>query len=401
MSSTLAKTLTEKRQNIWNESMGLLDAAAKENRDLTAEEQEKYDRMSSDLSELRQRIDQIAETERNNAAIEVALRNLAPSAEERSGGDPAAAQEAAIRSFFAGEVRSVEIDRAPGESFRDLTSAVAGATLVPKTFYGQLVERLIAGSGILAAGATVLETGTGEPMEMPVVTSGVTSALVPEGTAIPKSDPVFGKRTLGAFKYGNLVQASIELVNDTKVDLTSWLADECGRSAGATLGADLINGDGVNKPAGLIGSVTAGVTGTAATPKADELIDLFYSVTAPYRASRQAAWLMKDSVMGSVRKLKSTDGQYLWQPALTADAPDILLSKPVHTDPFMPTTAAGAKSVLFGDMSRYTVRLAGGVRFERSDEYAFGNDLVTFRCLVRGDGLLVDQSGAIKAFVGA
>ena len=254
MSSTLAKTLTEKRQNIWNESKGLLDAAAQENRDLTAEEQEKYDRMSSDLSELRQRIDQIAETERNNAAIEEALRNLAPSAEERSGGPvaqgrlPWPAQSAGI-FIFAGEVRSVEIDRAPGESFRDLTSAVAGATLVPKTFYGQLVERLIAGSGILAAGATVLETGTGEPMEMPVVTSGVTSALVPEGTAIPKSDPVFGKRTLGAFKYGNLVQASIELVNDSKVDLTSWLADECGRSAGATLGADLINGDGVNPAA--------------------------------------------------------------------------------------------------------------------------------------------------------
>jgi HK97 family phage major capsid protein len=83
-----------------------------------------------------------------------------------------------------------------------------------------------------------------------------------------------------------------------------------------------------------------------------------------------------------------------------AGTPDTLLGKPIRTDPFMPAMATGAKSVAFGDMSQYFVRLAGGVRFERSDDYAFNTDLVTFRALIRGDGVLVDQTGAVKHFIG-
>ena len=76
------------------------------------------------------------------------------------------------------------------------------------------------------------------------------------------------------------------------------------------------------------------------------------------------------------------------------------LGKPVVIEPNIAATALSAKSVLFGDMSAYFVRLAGGVRFERSDEFAFQNDLVTFRAILRGDGILGDQTGAVKHFVG-
>ena len=70
-------------------------------------------------------------------------------------------------------------------------------------------------------------------------------------------------------------------------------------------------------------------------------------------------------------------------------------------DPFMPAMATGAFSICFGDFSQFFVRLVGGVRFERSDDFAFGSDLVTFRAILRGDGTLVDQTGAIKAYKGA
>jgi HK97 family phage major capsid protein len=76
-----------------------------------------------------------------------------------------------------------------------------------------------------------------------------------------------------------------------------------------------------------------------------------------------------------------------------------MMGKPIYTDPFMPAIATGAKSIVFGDISQYFVRLAGGVRFERSDDFAFNTDLVTFRALVRGDGILVDQTGAVKHFL--
>jgi HK97 family phage major capsid protein len=73
----------------------------------------------------------------------------------------------------------------------------------------------------------------------------------------------------------------------------------------------------------------------------------------------------------------------------------------VHTDPNVAAVAVSAKSVVFGDISKYFVRMAGGVRFERSDDYAFNSDLTTFRAIVRADGLLVDQTGAVKVFTGA
>ena len=82
-------------------------------------------------------------------------------------------------------------------------------------------------------------------------------------------------------------------------------------------------------------------------------------------------------------------------------SPDLLLGKPLVADPFMPALATSAKSILFGDFSQYFVRLVGGVRFERSDDFAFGSDLVTFRAILRGDGTLVDRTGAIKYFQGA
>ena len=69
-------------------------------------------------------------------------------------------------------------------------------------------------------------------------------------------------------------------------------------------------------------------------------------------------------------------------------------------EPNIAATALSAKSVVFGDMAAYFVRIAGGVRFERSDEFAFQSDLVTFRAIVRGDGILADQSGAVKHYIG-
>ena len=77
-----------------------------------------------------------------------------------------------------------------------------------------------------------------------------------------------------------------------------------------------------------------------------------------------------------------------------------ILGKPVITDPNVAAVALSAKSLAFGDLSTYYVRLAGGIRFERSDDFAFQSDLVTFRCIVRGDGILVDQTGAVKHFIG-
>jgi HK97 family phage major capsid protein len=274
---------------------------------------------------------------------------------------------------------------------------------VPTSFYDRLIAHLIETASILQAGATVLQTSGGESIQVPKTTAHSSAAIVTEGAAIAASDPAFGQITLGAYKYGLLIQVSRELIADTGVDLDGYLSMQAGRAIGNAFGAHAITGTGTGQPRGIVTDATLGVTGgagVAGVPTADNLIDLFFSVIPPYRNSPNAAWLMKDSTIASVRKLKDTTNQYIWQPGLQAGVPDTIMGKPVITDPNVAATATSAKSVLFGDFSQYFVRMVSGLRFERSDEYAFNTDLVTFRALLRADGSLVDLTGAVKYYIG-
>lgn len=400
MSHALIKTLAEKRQNIWNESRALLDKAEAEKRDLTAEENEVFERQSADMTALRARIDSIETTMRDNSEAEAAeKRLLGDRHEQRNDGD--VSDE--LRSFLKGETRSMAFG-ADGKVWTRALSkgtATAGGNTVSTSFYDQLVEHLVDTTSVLQAGATVLNTASGEIIEVPVTTSHGTAAAVPEAGALAGTDPAFAKRTLGAFKFGQLITLSRELVDDTAVDLMGYVSRAAGRNIGLALGAKLAVGAGTTEPWGVITRATTGVTGGAGVTgafTADNLIDLMFSVVGPYRAN--GSWLVKDATLGTIRKLKDGGSRYLFDPAATVGAPDTLLGKPIYTDANMASVALSAKSVAFGDLSTYFVRIAGGVRFERSDDYAFGNDQVAFRAIVRADGELADQTGSVKLFVG-
>lgn len=414
MSNSLIKTLTEKRQNLWDEQKKLLDLAASENRDFTAEETQQYEARDKDLTSMRSRIDSLVESEATNKAIEEGLRSLGVG--DLSGGDPNEERgkidmNAQFRELAQRKRDSVSLSaRSVSDGIAELRAlskgtATAGGNTVPTSFRNTLLEHLVEQSGLLLLGPTILSTDSGEVFEIPVTTSHGAAALVAEAgnLATNSVDPAFAKRTLGAYKYAQLITVARELVEDTGVDLTGYLARAAGRNVGLALSNHLINGTGSGQPTGVLTTATAGKTGAAAVggaPAADDLIDLFFSVIAPYRNSAAAGWLLKDSSLGAIRKLKDGAGRYLFEPASTVGAPDVLLGKPIQTDPYMPAIAATAESIAFGDWSAYFVRLAGGVRFERDDSFAFGTDQITFRCIIRADGVLADQTGAIKTFTG-
>lgn len=401
--STYVESLLEKRANAWSLATEILDNAEAEKRELTGEEQASYDAAMADMRTLAERADKLVEDAASARKSEEALRSLAASKPERHTDEPEAERE--IRAFLKGETRSFIAMPTQAEK-RDLTkgTSTAGGDTVPTSFYGQLWAHLRDNATLIRSGATVLTTDSGESLEIPTTTSHGAGALVAEGAAIAESDPAFVKRTLLAYKYGQIIQVSNELVADTGVDLLSYLARIAGENIGNAFGTHLVTGDGSSKPTGITVSSTLGVTsatGTVGVPTFDNLIDLFYSVIAPYRNKSAAGWLMRDATAGFVRKLKDGNNNYIWQPSVIVGQPDTLLSKPVHTDPNVAATALSAKSILFGDLSAYHVRVVNGVRFERSDEFAFNTDLVTFRAVLRGDGLLIDQTGAIKHFIGA
>ncbi|MET9506916.1 phage major capsid protein [Streptomyces flavidovirens] len=400
--SEFIKRLQERRANVWEQTKALLDAAEAEKRDLSAEEEVTYQKLNADLDAIDARAKDLADAEQRTKDAETAFAGLlSKTPEVRKGED----DNPELRQFLLGERRSYDIKPQGRVNFRDLTkgSATAGGNTVPTTFYNQLLAHLIEVSGLLMASPNVLNTTSGESIEMPVTTAHSTAVITAEGAPIGESDPAFAKRTLGAYKYGVLVQLSSELLTDTGVDLEGYLSMQAGRALGNAFGAHAVTGTGSSQPTGVVTSASTGKTGGTAAAgafTADDLIDLFYSVIGPYRNSPSCGWLMRDATMAAARKLKDLNGQYLWQPSLQLGVPDTLLAKPVYTDPNVAAVGLSAKSVVFGDFSAYTVRFAGGVRFERSDEYAFNSDLTTFRAILRADGLTIDQTGALKVFAG-
>lgn len=412
--------LMEERAKAVADARSVLDTAEAEKRELSAEEESRYDAFNAEIDRLDGVIERgLSDKEREARTAELEERASAfirpaddGAAEGRDGGKPSFEQE--MRSWLLGENQAKFIELDPADAarhsairaeYRDLTvgTASAGGNTVPTGFYNQLIAHLIEVSGIMQTGPTVLRTASGEAIPVPKTTAHGTAALVAEGAAFAEDDPAFGQVTLNAYKYGKLLQISQELVEDTGVDLLGYLAMAAGRAVGNAVGTHLVTGDGSAKPNGVVTAATLGVTGGAGVTgafTADDLIDLQFSVISPYRNSPSCAWLLRDATLAKVRKLKDTTNQYIWQPSLQVGAPDVLLGKPVYTDPNVAAVGLSAKSVLFGDFSQYFVRQVRAIRFERSTDYAFANDLITYRIAIRMDGDLVDTTGAIKYFAG-
>jgi HK97 family phage major capsid protein len=274
--------------------------------------------------------------------------------------------------------------------------------------YGRIVQHLVETSAIMRAGATVVTTDTGEDLVVPRSTGFVTSAITAEGAQITESDPALSTVTLKAFKYANYFEVSQELANDSPTNLLDFLARQAALSLGlgtTGYGDDLINGAGTTEPRGLLLDAGTGVTGPAGTGTTlgtqgtanqgtDALWNLVGSVAEPYATADSAAFLMRNASNVTIRKLRDTSGQ----PVNGLTDRRTILGYPAYVDPFMPAMANGAESIAFGDMSKYFVRIVNGVRFERSDEFRFQDDLIAFRCILRLDGALVD-TGAVKTFV--
>jgi len=433
MASEVTKRLRDRRLSVWEEAKGLADTAATENRAFSAEEQGKWDVLNGELDQLDTRIKSALDAEKRMKDTDAAFDALSgrKQADVRGGagssfGRSVAAYQdqgrdinAEFRAFVRGEAgspRAMEFRHQNGAfgdmEYRTLLSNSGSPTsVVPIDFYDRLISYLIEVSGVMQAGPTVLNTAGGEQLNIPKATVHGNAASAAQGASLPTADPTFAQATLNAYKYGKLVQVATELIEDTSVDLLGYLAMQCGRAVGNAFGSDLVNGAGSSAPAGLIYSTSAspGVTGGAATaasgwaatgaPSYANLVDMEYSVIAPYRQSRSCYWIAADRTVGGLRKLTDTNGRPVWEPSTVLGAPDLLLGKPIVADPYMPAVGSNAFSIAFGDMAQFFVRLVGGVRFERSDDFNFGSDLVTFRCLIRGDGTLVDTT-AVKVFKG-
>lgn len=399
--SDMLKKLLEERENVLSEARNLNETAEKEGREFSADAKTTWDGHMAKISDLDKRIGEVSDLEDRNAKadeVRAKLREHAvvPKAEDK----PDEAEQ--IRSFLRGEgARSYEVGMGLLES-RDVTTTSAAGT-VPQGFRAQLWEYAVENSGILSAGVDLLETTSGEEIKLPRVTAYSTPATTAEAAAIGESDPTFSSVSSTVSKDAYLIQVPTELLTDNAVNIQARLAAWAGRDLGNKVGAAAVTAALAAASAGATTAAgTAGGFGTQSTADQgfDYLITLFHSVLAPYRSSTSCSWVMSDPTAAKARKIKSSEGVYAWQNSVIVGQPDTILGKPVQIDTNVPDAAISVESILFGDFKSLVVRIAGGIRFERSDEYAFNTDMSTFRAIVRHGSVSVDAN-ALKSLTHA
>ena len=264
-----------------------------------------------------------------------------------------------------------------------------GGYLVPDEFERTLVQSLNEET-IIRQHSTVITTESGS-RKIPIVTEKGTASWVEEEGIIPDGDDTFGQQQIDAHKVGTIIKVSEELLNDSAFDLESYFSTEFTRRIGDKEEEAFFTGNGVKKPLGVLadeGGAEVGVTTASATAiTADDIVDLFYSLKAPYR--KNAIWVLNDATVAAIRKLKDENGQFLWQPALHDGDHETLLGKKIYTSPFMPELKAGQKPILFGDLKYYWIGDRKGITFKRLNERYADSGQVGFLATKRLDGKLI------------
>ena len=283
--------------------------------------------------------------------------------------------------------------------------ATSGSLVVPTTLARQLFNLLEANIAAFRVGATVMNTSTGENMQLPKLTThAIATQVSGQGTTLAGTDPVLGRVNLNVLKYGELVKVSNELVTDSAFNIDSWLANDLGYALARKVDADLVTGPGTGVfPTGMTVLAGAGTNapvktgGSLIAPTVEQFIDLQYSVASGVRGeftNSEASWLVKDSVAGSIRKLRDgaggTVGAFLWQPSLTqgisTGTPDRFLGSPVYTDVNCAAQASNATLATYGGFSQYIIRTVGNPVIDRDDSVFFSTDEVGFRARWRVGG---------------
>ena len=397
------RDLMERRAEAVEKARAILNAA--EGRELTAEEKQQYEGYDQEIDALKERIELEQKQEARERELETvvnrdrnpALRHQPGAAPEERDGDRTDSREyrQSLIRYMAGQGVDERLVTDGGEKRAvlgvNIGTASAGGVLAPTVLERTLLD-LLKEYNVMRGLASVRSSNNN--LEIPVSTGHTTAYHIDEGADFTKSTPSFDKKSFAAYKTGVLSVVSHEAMQDVFLDMEGWLRDDFARALARMEEEDFTKGDGTKKPRGFTVDAATGVTAAAAAAiTGDELIDLQHSLPRQYRD--KAVWVLHDSVIKAVRKLKSSDNQYLWQPGLQAGQPDMLLGHRVVLNEFMDDLGAGKKPVAYGDFSMYRVIDRRGLYFQRLDELYATSGQVGFLAYRRSDAKLLDVN-AIK-----
>ena len=313
-------------------------------------------------------------------------------------------QLTAMRARQSGDIANAM--RLPQAAMSTSTPAEGGYTVATE-YFRQLTEAMTLFGGIRSV-ATILPTGTGAQMNFP--TADATSEegeIVGQNAAVTLGETTFGNISLDVYKYSSKkIAVPFELIQDSMFDIEGYLNSLLQVRLGRITAKHFTTGTGTSQPRGVVtaaGSCKVGTTGQTATVTYDDLVDLEHSVDPVYRAGSKVGFMMNDATLKVLRKLKDSQGRPIFVPGYEqgnpGGAPDRLLGRPIFISQEMQTMAANAKSILFGDFSRYMIREVMDLTlFRMADSNFILNGQIGFVAFNRQGGNLVDVGGAVKFY---
>lgn len=414
--------LKEQRAKLIHDARKIIDTADSEKRDLTAEESNQVDTLFGEADKLEAKIDTLEKRE----AVEAAEARL--KATERKTRPTLARQEDepnyadALRTWFTRGVRgsrmtgadienaarcgldisSNEIELVRPKISRRAMSKTATTGVVGWTdFYAGFYEELKSYGPVLNL-ISYRDSDNGQDLPIPVMDDTANkAAILGEAAEVTAADPSVTSVTLKGFKYESKeVILSLELLQDSSVDLESYISRAIAERFGRGWAEHVSVGAGTTEPFGIVtratnSSVVAGGSAANPTLTGDDLIDLAESLDDAYKSGPGVGFMMHPVVMTKIRKLKDSTGQYLWQPSLQAGVPNTFYGFPVYRNQNMATSGANARIAVFGDFSKYLWRNVMGIQIYRLDQLRIRNGQISFLAFARADGNLI-QPNAVK-----
>jgi HK97 family phage major capsid protein len=365
--SDFIKSQMDARNNLIAQAREVLNFAEAEKRGLSAEENTKIARIEADIDSADTAIETARKLADREARASEAAASFTPSAPVAQNNDAEI-----LRQIANGEIRGHEFTR-------ELRTLVPSANTVGQSFLAEVFEiaQLV---GPMLTTSEVFNTTSGENLVIPTVTATSTAGSVAAAGTIGTSNPTFSSITLGAEKYAALVSVSSELVSDAGFNISSYIAQQLGTSLGLSANSVL-----TAKLAATAGSV---VTGTATAATYENLVDLVYGIADGARVLPGLGFYMSKTGIAAARKMKDGSGAFIFTDSAVPGQPATLLGYPIYENPNIAAVGSATKSVLFGHLPSFKVRVAGGVRVDQSADFAFNTDTVTYRGVIRLDGAL-------------
>ena len=381
--------LMERRAKAWDAAKNFLDTHSDNGGNVSAEDAATYDKMEKEVTDLTHDIERLQRQEQIDKMMSQPTSSpltTKPGATDEPDDKPGIASKAYKTAFWDSIRKRNWYDV---QNVLEVGTDANGGYLVPDEYEHQLIQALT-DENFFRSLAHVIQTDSGTHT-IPIVASHGTASWMEENGLYPESDDTFDQITLSAYKLGTAIKVSEELMNDSVFDLESYISTEFARRIGAAEEEAFLVGDGQKKPEGVFTKVAAteGATTEIAntTLTFDSIMDVFHSLRSVYR--NRAVWILNDSTVKALRKIKDGNNNYIWQPSVVAGQPDTILNRPYKTSIYAPELAAGNVPLLFGDFSYYWIADRQGRSFKRLSELYAANGQIGFLASERVDGKLI------------